>query len=78
MPDLQILNGDTTKVAQFAIVVNGRYYGGEFETAEDASLRSGGLAHLLAKKPLDRKMKSVSSQEVLAKSPGARGGRVPV
>ena len=95
LPDLQIVDGDTTHVAQFAIVANGRYYGGEFETAEDASLQSGGLevvlvedvghilradvlARLVAKKPLDGKMKSFASQGVLAKSPPARGARVPV
>lgn len=95
LPDLQIVDGSTTYVAQFAIVANGRYYGGEFETSEDASLRSGSLevilvekvghllradvlGRLLAKKSLDRKMKSFSSREVLAKSPAARGTRVPV
>lgn len=93
-PDLQIVDGNTTHVAQLAIVANGRYYGGEFETAEDASLVSGSLevvlvervGHLLradvlprilAKKPLDRKMKSFASREILAKSPAARGTRVP-
>ena len=95
LPDLQIVDGNTTHVAQFAVVANGRYYGGEFETAGDASLTSGGLevvlvekvghllradvlARLAAKKPLDRKMKSFASRAVLAKSPAARGARVPV
>ncbi|HEX2741787.1 MAG TPA: diacylglycerol kinase family protein [Rubrobacter sp.] len=94
-PDLQIVDGDTTYVTQFAVVANGQYYGGEFEMAEEASLGSGALevvliekvglllrpdvlARILAKSPLDRAMKSFSSQGILAKSPAARGVRVPV
>jgi diacylglycerol kinase (ATP) len=94
-PDLQIEDGDTTHAAQFAVVANGQYYGGEFEVAEDASLTSGALevvlvekvgllmrpdimARILAKSPLDRAMKSFSSQAVVAKAPGSRGARVPV
>jgi diacylglycerol kinase (ATP) len=94
-PDLQIVDGDVNHVAQFAVVANGQYYGGEFEVAEDASLTSGALevvlvekvgllmrpdilARILAKSPLDRAMKSFSSQAVVAKSPAARGARVPV
>ena len=94
-PDLQIVDGDTTRVAQFAVVANGQYYGGEFEMAEDASLTSGALqvvliekvgllmrpdilARILAKSPLDRAMRSFTSQSVFAKSPAARGARVPV
>ena len=94
-PDLQIVDGDTTRVAQFAVVANGQYYGGEFEMAEDASLTSGALqvvliekvgllmrpdilARILAKSPLDRAMKSFTAQKILAKSPAARGARVPV
>ena len=36
------------------------------------------LARILAKSPLDRAMKSFTSQAVVAKSPGSRGARVPV
>lgn len=36
------------------------------------------LARILAKKPLDRAMRSFTSQGILAKSPAARGARVPV
>jgi len=92
-PRLHIRDGDTTHVAQYAVVANGRYYGGDFETAEEASLTSGELqvvlvekvghlmrpdvmAHILAKKPLDRTMKSLASRGVAAESPA--GGRVPV
>lgn len=92
-PQLHIKDGDTTHVVQYAVVANGQYYGGDFETAEDASLRSGELqvvlvekvghlmrpdvlAHVLAKKPLDRTMKSFASSGVVAESPA--GGRVPV
>ena len=92
-PQLHIKDGDTTHVVQYAVVANGQYYGGDFETAEDASLMSGELqvvlvekvgrlmrpdvlAHILAKKPLDRTMKSFASRGVVAESPA--GGRVPV
>jgi diacylglycerol kinase (ATP) len=92
-PQLHIKDGDATHVVQYAVVANGQYYGGDFETAEDASLRSGELqvvlvervghlmrpdvlAHVLAKKPLDRTMKSFASSGVVAESPA--GGRVPV
>src|SRR3712207_2121424 len=94
-PDLHVVDGDTTYVTQFAVVANGRYYGGEFEMAEDVSLTSGELevvliekvgllmrpdilARILAKSPLDRAMKSFTSRGILAKSPAARGARVPV
>jgi diacylglycerol kinase (ATP) len=94
-PELRIKVGDTTHVIQYAVIANGQYYGGTFETAEDASLTSGELqvvlvekvgqlmrpdvlAHILAKKPLDRTMKSVASRGVLAESPAGRGARVPV
>jgi YegS/Rv2252/BmrU family lipid kinase len=36
------------------------------------------LARILAKSPLDRKMRSFSSQGILAKSPGAGDKRIPV
>ena len=92
-PQLHIKDGDTTHVVQYAVVANGQYYGGDFETAEDASLMSGELqvvlvekvgrlmrpdvlAHILAKKPLDRTMRSFASRGVRAESPDRR--RVPV
>ena len=95
LPDLHVVDGDTTYVTQFAVVANGHYYGGEFEMAEDASLGSGELevvliekvslllrpdilARILAKSPLDRAMKSFTSQEILAKSPGTSSTHVPV
>ncbi|HEV2091838.1 MAG TPA: diacylglycerol kinase family protein [Rubrobacter sp.] len=94
-PELRIKDGETTHVVQYAVVANGQYYGGDFETAEDASLGSGELqivlvekvgrlmrpdvlAHILAKKPLDRTMKSFASRGILAESPAGRGARVPV
>ncbi|MDQ3637388.1 MAG: YegS/Rv2252/BmrU family lipid kinase [Actinomycetota bacterium] len=94
-PELHIKDGDTTHVVQYAVVANGQYYGGDFETTEEASLMSGELqvvlvekvghlarpdvlAHILAKKPLDRTMKSFASRGILAESPDGRGARVPV
>jgi diacylglycerol kinase (ATP) len=41
-------------------------------------LRPDVLARILAKSPLDRTMRSFSSQGVRARSPGASGARVPV
>ena len=92
LPTLHITHGDTTHLAQFAIVANGHYYGGDFRVAEAASLTSGRLevvlvervsrllradilAHILAKRPLDRPMRSFTAEELRAKSPGAH---VPV
>ena len=94
-PELHIKDGDNIHTVQYAVVANGQYYGGDFETAEDASLMSGELqvvlvekvghlarpdvlAHILAKKPLDRTMKSFASSGVLAESADGRGARVPV
>ena len=94
-PKLHITDGETTHVVEYVVVANGQYYGGTFETAEDASLTSGELqivlvekvghlarpdvlAHILAKKPLDRTMKSFASRGVEAESPAGRGGQVPV
>jgi diacylglycerol kinase (ATP) len=92
LPELHVIDGDTTHVAQLAIVANGHYYGGDFKVAEDASLTSGELevvliekvgrilradilAHILAKRPLDRAAKSFPAQDIRAES---SGGRVPV
>jgi diacylglycerol kinase (ATP) len=94
-PELHIRDGETTHVVEYAVVANGQYYGGDFETAEEASLTSGELqvvlvdkvghlarpdvlAHILAKKPLDRTMRSFASRGVRAESPGGRGAQVPV
>jgi diacylglycerol kinase (ATP) len=94
-PQLYIKDGDTTHAVQYAVVANGQYYGGDFETAEDASLTSGEfevvlvekvgrlmrpdvLARILAKKPLDRTMKSFPARTLRAEYPAGRGARVPV
>lgn len=92
LPALHINHEDTTRVTQFAIVANGRYYGGDFQVAEAASLTTGKLevvlvdrlskilrpdilTRVLAKKPLDRSMRSFTARELNAKSPGTH---VPV
>ena len=92
LPTLHIEHGNDTYLAQFAIVANGQYYGGDFKTAEDAALTTGKLevvlvervswllrpdvfASILAKRPLDRSMRSFTARELRATSPGAR---VPV
>src|SRR3712207_2003062 len=50
LPDVRISDGDTAYAARFAVVANGSYYGREFQTAEDASLASGGLEVVLIEK----------------------------
>jgi YegS/Rv2252/BmrU family lipid kinase len=92
LPALHVEHGDDTYITQFAIVANGRYYGGDFRTAEDATLTTGKLevvlvdrvgkllradvlTSILAKKPLDRSMRSFPAHQMRARSPGAQ---VPV
>src|SRR5918912_4275251 len=47
LPALHVVHGDATYLAQFAIVANGRYYGGDFRGAEAASLPTGKLEGVL-------------------------------
>ena len=92
LPKLHVVHEGTTYVAQFAIVANGQYYGGDFRVAEDAALATGKLevvlvdrvgrllradilTRILAKKPLNRSMRSFSAEELRATSPGTQ---VPV
>src|SRR3712207_7164053 len=53
---------------QFAVVANGRYYGGEFEMAEDVSLTSGELEVVLIEK-VGLLMRPDILARILAKSP---------
>lgn len=73
-PNLQVVDGDTTRVAQFAVVCNGRYYGGEFEMAEDASLTSGELQVVLVDK-VGLLVRPDVLARILAKSPLDRAMR---
>ena len=92
LPTLHVIHGEEIYAAQFVIIANGRYYGGDFKTAEAASLTTGRLevilvdrvsrllrvdvlARILAKKPLDRSVRSLTAEEIQAKSPSAH---VPV
>jgi YegS/Rv2252/BmrU family lipid kinase len=50
LPMLHIEHGDDTYLAQFAIVANGQYYGGDFRTAEDAALTTGKLEVVLVER----------------------------
>ena len=92
LPNLHVVQGDTTYVTQFAIVANGHYYGGDFRVTDSSTLTTGSLevilvdrvgrllradvlTRILAKKPLDRSMRSFATGELRAKSPGAE---VPV
>lgn len=49
-PELLVKIEDTTYVTEFAVIANGQYYGGDFEIAEDTSLRSGNLEVILIRK----------------------------
>ncbi len=92
LPALHVVHDGTDYVTQFAIVANGQYYGGDFRTADAASLTTGKLevvlvdrisrilrpdilARILAKRPLDRSVRSLTAKELRARSPGAQ---VPV
>ena len=87
-----LIDGNTTHVAQLAVVANGHYYGGDFKVAEDASLSSGKLEVVLIEK-VGRILRADILARVLAKRPLDRdaksfpaqeiraepsGGRVPV
>ncbi len=50
IPKVKVVSGDAAHAARFVVVANGSYYGGEFQTAEDASLASGGLEVVLVEK----------------------------
>lgn len=83
IPPFEVFCGGERRRARFAIVANGRNYGGDFWSAEHASLTNGRLevvlvervrsllrpdilAHILAKRPLSRRMPSVSVPRVEA------------
>jgi YegS/Rv2252/BmrU family lipid kinase len=68
LPKLHLVNGDTTHVAQLAIVANGHYYGGDFKVAKDASLTSGKLEVVLIEK-VGRILRADILASVLAKKP---------
>ena len=92
LPDLHLIDEDTTHVAQLAIIANGHYYGGDFKVAEEASLTSGKLQVVLIEK-VGRLLRADILARVLTKRPLDRdaksfsaqdvraespGGRVPV
>ena len=68
LPKLHLIDGDTTHVAQLAILANGHYYGGSFKVAEEASLTSGKLEVVLVEK-VGRLLRADILARVLAKRP---------
>jgi diacylglycerol kinase (ATP) len=68
LPKVHVIDGDTTHVAQLAIVANGHYYGGDFKVAEDASLTSGKLEVVLIEK-VGRLLRADILARILAKRP---------
>jgi diacylglycerol kinase (ATP) len=49
-PPLEILHGDETHVARFAIVANGHFYGGNYKVAGPGLLTSGALETILVER----------------------------
>ncbi|MDQ3589881.1 MAG: diacylglycerol kinase family lipid kinase [Actinomycetota bacterium] len=74
LPKLYVIEGDTTHVAQLAIVANGHYYGGDFKVAEDASLTSGKLEVVLIEK-VGRLLRADILARILAKRPLDRAAK---
>jgi diacylglycerol kinase (ATP) len=68
LPDLHLIDGDTTHVAQLAVIANGHYYGGDFKVAEDASVTSGKLQIVLVEK-VGRILRADILARVLTKRP---------
>jgi diacylglycerol kinase (ATP) len=68
LPQLHLIDGNTTHVAQLAIVANGHYYGGDFKVAEVASLTSGKLEVVLIEK-VGRILRADILARILAKRP---------
>ena len=91
LPSVHLHHGDTIYVTQFAIIANGRHYGGDFRVTEQsltsgeleailiervgALLRPDILGRILARRPLNSTMRSFGARELRAKSPGSE---VPV
>jgi len=74
LPDLHLIDGETTHVGQLAVVANGHYYGGDFKVAEDASLRRGELEVVLIEK-VGRLLRADILARVLAKRPLDRAAK---
>lgn len=74
LPALHIVHGDTTYVTQFAIVANGQYYGGDFKTADAASLTTGSLEVVLVDQ-VSRLLRADVLARILARRPLARSMR---
>jgi YegS/Rv2252/BmrU family lipid kinase len=91
-PPMEVIHGDETHLARFAIVANGHFYGGNYRVSGPGLLTSGVLetvlvervstllrpdvfARIMARRPLNRAMKSFTSNEVRAR---AAGIEVPV
>jgi YegS/Rv2252/BmrU family lipid kinase len=68
LPNLHIIDGDTIHVAQFAIVANGSHYGGELQTAEDASLTNGSFEVVLVER-VSTLLRADVFTRILARSP---------
>jgi YegS/Rv2252/BmrU family lipid kinase len=50
MPAVHVIDDDTTHVAQFAVVANGHYYGGDFRVSGPGALTSGELETILVER----------------------------
>ncbi len=68
LPPLHVMHGEDTYVAQFAIVANGQYYGGDFRVAEDAALTTGKLEVVLVDR-VGRLLRADILTRILARRP---------
>jgi diacylglycerol kinase (ATP) len=68
LPALYVVHGDATYATQFAIVANGHYYGGDFRTAEAASLTTGKLEVVLVER-ISWLLRADVLTRILAKKP---------
>ena len=68
LPPLHVFHGEDTHVAQFAIVANGQYYGGDFRVAEEAALATGKLEVVLVDR-VGRLLRADILTRILAKRP---------
>ena len=68
LPTLHVVHDDATYVTQFAIVANGRYYGGDFRAAEAASLTTGKLETVLVER-VSQLLRVDVLPHILAKKP---------
>lgn len=74
LPEIQVVHGDITYVAQFAIAANGHFYGGDFRVSEAASLTNSELEVVLVER-VGLLLRADILARILVKSPLDRAVR---